>query len=66
MPMYAEPEGVLHWANPRHEALVEAMRDVQHGFGERTILAKMAAEGLRNRFCWETVGANLRDTISKL
>jgi glycosyltransferase involved in cell wall biosynthesis len=66
MAIYQEKEGNLHWAYPKHEALVEAMRTMVQkplGFAER---AKAVAPMLRERFGWPTVGKQFLEVIKQL
>lgn len=66
MAIYQEKEGLLHWACPKHEALVEAMRTMVQkplGFAER---AKAAAPMLREKFGWPSVGEQFLEVIKQL
>jgi glycosyltransferase involved in cell wall biosynthesis len=58
--------GQLMWASPLHDSLVEALRTMAQHPTHHQQLAENAKTALQHRFCWETVGAQLRQVISEL
>jgi glycosyltransferase involved in cell wall biosynthesis len=66
MAIYQEKEGRLHWACPKHDALVDAMRTMAQQPAVYAEKAKNAAPILREKFGWPVVGRRLLEVIQQL
>ena len=67
MAQYAETDATtLQWADPSHDALVDAMREMAAHPAPYAAKAHAAAAELRQRYCWDTVGATFLKVLAEL